>query len=152
MFDNRTIFSLDLQVWRPSSTVDDSTGTGCYNLVGNNRFTSVSVRGGVAVVSPSPQDYIHFQSGDVLGFYVKDATSSTNPNPGVVILTSPSRFISESVWLASIAGTAKTSQSGDCPYSVGSSGVLNTLSQAAPVISISISKCINMHDNQAISL
>ena len=147
MFDNGS-FTLDLQVWRPSSTVNDSTGTDCYSLVGNNRFTSVSVSGGLAVVTPSPQDYIQFRSGDVLGFYVEDATHSHYPNPGVVILASPSWFISESVWLASIAGTAKTSQNGDCPYSVGSSGVLNTLSRAAPVISISISKCstfINMH-------
>ena len=154
VFENGS-FTLDLQVWRPSPTVDNSTGTGCYSLVGNNRFTSISVSDGVAVVTPSPQDYIQFRSEDVLGFYVEDATSSHYPNPGVVILTSPSRFISESVWFASIAGTAKTSRSGDCPYSVGSSGVLNNLTRAAPVISISISKCstpINMHDNRAISL
>ena len=138
VFDNGS-FTLDLQVWRPSPTVDDSTGTGCYSLVGNNRFTSISVNGGVAIVTPSPQDYsIHFQSGDVLGFYVEDATSSKYGNPGVVILTSPS----ESVWFASIAAAAKTSQSGDCPYSVGSNGVLNTLARAAPVISISISKLV----------
>ena len=116
--------------------MDDSTGTGCYSLVGNNRFTSISAHGGVVVVIPSPQDYIRFQSGDVLGFYVEDVKSSTT-SPGVVILTSPSWFTSESVWFASIASTAKTSQNGDCPYSVGSSGVLNTLIYAAPVISVS---------------
>ena len=143
MFDNGS-FTLDLQVWRPSPTVDDSNGTGCYSLVGNNRFTSISVSGGVAVVTPSPQDYIiHFQSGDVLGFYVEDAKSSYYGSPGVVILTSPSQFTSESVWFAKIAGTTKASQNGDCPYSVGSNGgVLNTLTRAAPVISISISKCL----------
>ena len=35
-------YSLNLQVWRPSPTVDDSTGASCYSLVGNNRFTSIS--------------------------------------------------------------------------------------------------------------
>ena len=146
VFDNGS-FTLDLQVWRPSPTVDDSTGTGCYSLVGNNRFTSIFLRGGVALVTPSPQDYIQFQPGDVLGFYVEDIMTLTYSNPGVVILTSPHWFISESVWLASIAGTAKISRSGDCPYSVGSSGVLNTLSlsRAAPVISISISKQLIMY-------
>ena len=139
MFDNGS-FTLDLQVWRPSPTVNVSTGTGCYSLVGNNRFSAISLRGGVAVVTPSPQDYIKFQSGDVLGFYVEDITSSLYYNPGVIILISPSWFTSESLWFARIAGTTKTSQNGDCPYSVGSSGVLNTLTQGAPVISISISK------------
>ena len=95
--------------------MDDSTGTGCYSLVGNNRFTSISLHGGVAIVTPSSQNYIHFRSGDILGFYVEDVTSSHYANPGVVILASPSWFNSESVWLASIAGTAKTSQNRDCP-------------------------------------
>ena len=117
--------------------MDDSTGTGYYSLVGNNRFSSINLRGGVAIVTPSPQNYIHFRSGDVLGFYVEEAWTSSYSSPGVVILPT---LTSESVWFASIAVTAKTSQNGDCPYSVGSSGVLNTLSRAAPVISISISK------------
>ena len=134
-------YTLDLQVWRPSPTVDDSTGTGCYSLVGNNRFTSISLNGGVAVVTPSPQDYIQFQPGDVLGFYVEEARDTDN---GVVILTSYegiTSFTSELVWHASIAPSMATSQNGDCPYSVGSNGgVLNTLTRAAPVISIATGK------------
>ena len=92
--------------------MDDSTGTGCYSLVGNNRFTSISLSGGVAVVTPSPGDHIQFQSGDVIGFYVEEAIiiNSIHSNPGVVMLTSPSWFTSESVWFASIASTTKTSQ------------------------------------------
>ena len=127
-------YSLDFQVWRPSPTVDDSTGTGCYSLVGNNRFTSISLSGGVAQVTPSPQDYIQFQPGDVLGFYVEEARDEEN---GVVVLTEPSSFTSELVWYASIAPAMATSQNGDCLYSVGSNGVLDTSTRAAPVISIS---------------
>ncbi len=126
-------YTLDLQVWRPSPTVDDSTGTGCYSLVGNNRFTSISLSNQVAVITPSPQDYIQFQPGDVLGFYVEVANGN---NDGVVILTSYSAttsFTSESVWYASIAPTMTTTQT---IYSVGSNGVLNSLVQAAPVISV----------------
>ena len=129
-------YTLDLQVWRPSPTVDDSTGTGCYSLVGNNRFTSIPLSNGVAVVTPSPQDYIQFRPGDVLGFYVEEARGA---NDGVVVLDGGS-FTSELVWYASIAPTMATSQNGDCPYSVGSSGVLNTLTRAAPVISITTGK------------
>ena len=129
-----TPYTLDLQVWRPSPTVDNSTGTGCYSLVGNNRFTSISLSNEQAIVTPSPQDYIQFQTGDVLGFYVEVARDD---NDGVVVLDDDS-FTSELVWYASIVPSMATSQNGDCPYSVGSSGVLNTLTQAAPVISISI--------------
>ena len=86
--------TVDFQVWRSSPTVDDFTGTGCYSLVGNNRFTSISLDDGVAIVTPSPQDYTQFQPGDVLGFYVEDAR---DVNDGVVVLTSGS-FASELVW------------------------------------------------------
>ena len=136
MYHDQGQYSLDLQVWRPSPTVDDSTSTGCYSLVGNNRFTSITFSSNLVRVTPSPQDYIQFRPGDVLGFYVEEALSATD---GVVILTSPSSFTSELVWYASIAPSMATSQNGDCPYSVGSSGVLNTLTRAAPVISISTS-------------
>ena len=131
-------YSLDLQVWRPSPTVDDSTGTGCYSLVGNNRFTSIPLQNNLALLTPSPQDYIQFQSGDVLGFYVEEASGS---NDGVVLLNTGS-FTRESVWHASIAPNMAASQSRDCPYSVGSNGgVLNILTRAAPVISISTGTC-----------
>ena len=129
---NNGQYSLDLQVWRPSPTVDDSTGTGCYSLVGNNNFTSITFSNNLVRVTPSSQDYIQFQPGDVLGFYVEE---TKNDNNGVVVLDEGS-FASEVVWHASIAPTMATSQNGDCPYSVGSSGILSMLTRAAPVISI----------------
>ena len=133
---DQMMYTLNLQVWRPSPSSTSSLGTGYYNLVGNNRFTSISLRGGVAEVTPSPGDCIPFRPGDVLGFYVEEARRDGN---GVVVLTSPSSFTSELVWYASIAPTVITSQNGDYPYSVGSNGVLNTVIRAAPVISISTS-------------
>ena len=127
-------YTLDLQVWRPSPTVDDSwtTGnsTGQYSMVGNNRFTSISLSKSLARLTPSPQDYIQFEPGDVLGFYVEEARESGD---GVVVLTSSS-FTSEVVWFASIAPTLATSQT---TYSIGSSGDLGTATRAAPVISMS---------------
>ena len=120
--------------------MNDFTGTGCYSLVGNNRFTSISLSGGLAIVTPSPQDYIQFQHGDVLGIYVDEHRDEDDgKDDGVVVLTSLSSFTSELVWYASIAPTMATSQNGDCHlgYSVGSNGVLDTSTRAAPVISIS---------------
>ena len=141
MHQDRPI-SLDFQVWRPSPTVNASTGTGCYSLVGNNRFTSITLSGGIARVTPSPQDYIQFQPSDVLGFYIESASiRGTNDIPnGIILQTTPSRFTSELIWYTSIAPTLATSQSGGCPYSVGSNGVLNSSTRAAPVISIATSK------------
>ena len=139
---DRTMYSLDFQVWRPSPTVNGSTGTGCYSLVGNNRFTSISLSSGLAIVTPSPRDYIQFQPQDVLGFYIESAIirpSGDIPN-GLVLQTTPTRFTSELVLYASIAPTMATSQSGDCPYSAGVNGVLDTSTHAAPVISVGASK------------
>ena len=79
-------------------------------------------------LSPSPQDYIQFQPGDVLGFYVEEARRDTR---GVVVLTRDS-FTSEVVWYASVG-----SQSLGSSVSVGSSGDLNSRLRGAPVISIS---------------
>ena len=134
-------YTLDLQVWRPSPTVDDSTGTGCYSLVGNNRFTSISLNDDGVAESLFPSQYIQFRPGDVLGVYVEEARVEQNSddNNGVVILTSPTSFTSELVWYASIAPAMATSQNRDCPYSVGSIGVLDTSTQGAPVISIKTS-------------
>ena len=45
----------------------------CYSMVGANRFISVLLTGGVAVVTPLPQEQIQFQPEDVLGVYVESA-------------------------------------------------------------------------------
>ena len=129
-------YTLDFQIWRPSPTVNSSNGTGCYSLVGNNRFSTISplTTPGVARVTPSPEDYISFQPGDVLGVYVEEASKSDD---GVVMLTT-STFTNELVWYATSI-TPTNSQNGNCPYSVGSNGIF-TLTHAAPVISISAGK------------
>ena len=116
-------YTLDLQVWRPSPSSSSE-----YYLVGNNRFSAISLSGNVAVVTPSPQDYIQFRPGDVLGVYVEEARDDNNR--GVVVLADNS-FTSDLVWQASVA-----SQAMGCPISVGSSGELNTMLRGAPVISI----------------
>ena len=130
-------FKFIFQVWRPASN-------GCYSLV--NDFVSTDVQPEseyVANITPSPADQLQFQHGDVLGFYVEShgegdhLGSRGDANNGVVLLSSGS-YTSESVWYGSIDTTSQSSQSGSCPYPVGTAGVLNSLARAAPVISISI--------------
>ena len=72
----------------------------------------------------------------LVSIYVEDVSVTTID--GVVVLTDSPFDSSGYVWYASIIAT--TSQNGACPYSVGSSGVLDSLIHGAPVISISISK------------
>ena len=135
-------YSIDFQVWRPSPTVDRSTGTGCYSLIGDNRFASASLEDGILVVTPSPQDYIMFQPRDVLGFYIRSASirpSGDVPN-GLVVQTSPTRFTSELVWYASISPNIRVLRFDDCLYSVGHRGNLISSTHAAPVISVGMSK------------
>ena len=127
------VFILNLQVWRPSpTTVITTSGTGHYVLVGNNRFTSFTFTDRVARVTPSPKEQAQFRSGDVLGFYLE---SGTPDRIGLNVLTISS-YTSETVWYASIASL----NSIGCPISVGSRGMLNTLLQGAPVVSIETGK------------
>ena len=135
------VYNLDLQVWRPSPTVQTS---GCYSLVGNNRFTSVSLAHQVAVVTPLPQQQIEFQPGDVLGFMLEN----TDGNDGGVVLLvdSPKQeggYETEEVWLADFSNPVFNN--GPCHLAVGSEPgrQLNTVTSAAPVISVSYSKLIN---------
>ena len=137
--DSSATFDLDFQVWRPSPTVNE---TGCYSLVGNYIVTSTSIPVSpeidhVARVTPSPQDQLQFRPGDVLGFYVESHGTSSDFDNGVVLLNNGSHA-NELVYFASIDITAQTSQSGSCPYPVGTAGVLNSTTRAAPVISISL--------------
>ncbi len=125
-------YTLNFQVWRPSPTVGQM-GTGDYSLVGNNRFSAISLSGNVAEVTPSPQDYIQFQPEDVLGFYVEEARDDNNN--GVVVLTTDS-YTNELVWYASATSQTVTG----CSISVGSGGDLNTILSGVPVISISTGK------------
>lgn len=136
------IYTLNFQVWRPSLTVEC---TGCYSLIGNNNFTLVSPTDQVAKVTPSPQHQIQFQPGDVLGFSWENTNLNARSDGGVVMLRDHSRKQEgggEEVWYADIRKV--TSVDVYCPSPVGTQcgGVLNTSTDAAPVISVSYSKLI----------
>ena len=140
-------YNLYLQVWRPSPTRTVQTTEGCYSLVGNNTFTSVSLSKQIAVVTPLPQERIDFQPGDVLGFRLKN----TEKNDGGVVLLKDSAterdgdYETEEVWHADF--NSLTFGTGECQLAVGSQlgGGLNTFTNAAPVISVGYGKLI-LHD------
>ena len=134
-------YNLDLQVWRPSPTVQT---TGCYSLVGINRFTSVPLPNQVAEVTPLPQEQIEFQPGDVLGFNLENTGGDDG---GVVILMDSSErgdsgYETEEVWYADFSNPFFGN--GECQLVVGgqpqAGGGLNTMTSAAPVLSVAYSK------------
>ena len=131
-------FDFIFQVWRPSPSVNI---TGCYSLVDDFISSSISITPSepVARVVPSPQDQLQFEPGDVLGFYVERHGGESSDNDGVVVLIDSSHS-SELIWHGSVDIMAvQPSQSqGSCPYPVGTNGVLNSLTHAAPVISVSL--------------
>ena len=140
------IYNLVLQVWRPSPTVQT---TGCHSLVGINRFTSVSLANGVAVVTPLPQEKIEFQPSDVLGFSLENTDGDEG---GVVILMDSSErgdsvYETEEVWYTDFSNLVFPN--GECQLAVGSQPGrnLNTLISAAPIISASYSKSIHISAN-----
>ena len=120
---------LNQQVWRPPLTVEGSNGTSCYSLVGNNSVISDIVPPGVAIVTPSPQEFMPSQPGDVLGMCVEEASRS---NDSVVRLT-------ESGFTNELAPDMTNSQN---ESSAGSDEVLNSSTNAAPVISVASGKYI----------
>ncbi len=126
---------LGLQVWRPLPPINESTGTGCYSLVGSQGiYIPEEFEDGELILRPSPPVYgIPFQPGDVLGFYVD--IPSTGYYDGLDIQRAPG---DNTVWYTDdqIASTVPTY------YFIGSSplGTLTTLRNDAPAISIAISK------------
>ena len=132
-------FDFIFQVWRPSLSTNL---TGCYSLVDDFISSSITTTPSepLARVVPSTQDQLPFQPGDVLGFYVERHGGESYHNDGVVVLND-SGHSSELVWHASVDITAAAvhpSQSGSCPYPVGTKGVLSLSTHAAPVISVSV--------------
>lgn len=132
-----TMDILSLQVWRPSPSVND---TGCYTLVGNNNFSSVSLDSEMTSVTPLPHEQIHFQPGDVLGFYVENG-QQVEYSSGVMMLCDLNEqgdrgYETEEVWYATnlIFSNAK------CLAAVGPGRLLDSSTNVAPIISVSYSK------------
>ena len=150
--DNKFKYILDLQIWRPSTSVKKS---GCYSRVGSNNFTSLSQDSRIAVVTPPPRDRIKFQPGDVLGFYVE--SSGRGDTKGVTLIedfntTGDKGYETEEVWHVNVEELVIANR--NCPFAVGSRGQLNTLTRAAPVISVSMGEsltsmviCPNLKNN-----
>ena len=131
---------LGLQVWRPVPPINDSTGAGCYILIGSQGISSnlcdeSDDEGQLTLRPPSESDNIPFQPGDVLGFYVNIPGCNGNDGSeveydGIRIRGAPGNKIA---WYA-------PRQTMETVYLIGDDGDLNYSSSVIPAISISTGK------------
>ena len=110
---------------------------------------------GVVVVSPLPEDRVEFAPGDVLGFYVKGGRRN-EAGLGVVALRDFGQrgdkgYVTEEVWYGTVADII-INPDPNCLFSVGPNGHLNTLANAAPVLSVSFGKYHCLYTNCLIYL
>ena len=121
-------------MWRPSPTVNID---GCYSRVGENRFEDISFPvGGLVSETPAPSNIITVQPGDVVGYFVITILVTTFFS-GIQLDTD---YNDETVWYNERPLAANGVET--CPYPIGSSMTLSGSTNAAPVLSVSISKYI----------
>ena len=127
-------YTIHFQVWRPSPTVG-SDGAGCYSLVGENRFTSITLINRVVSETPEPTNIISVQPRDVVGYYV---LSYRGRNNGIQM---DSNDDSVNIYYNEDNGGNPISLGPDsCQVSAGDGGLLTFSTNAAPQLSIDISK------------
>ena len=127
-------YTIHFQVWRPSPTVG-SDGAGCYSLVGENRFTSITLINRAVSETPEPTNIISVQPGDVVGYYV---LSSERDDDGIQM---DSGDDSINIYYNEDNGGNPISLGPDsCQVRVGDGGLLTESTSAAPQLSIDVSK------------
>ena len=128
-------YTIHFQVWRPSPTVG-SDGAGCYSLVGENRFTSItfSNRGPISE-TPEPTNIISVQPGDVVGYYVL----SNRGGDGGIQMDSGDDSIAIH-YNQDNGGNPISLGPDSCQVSAGLDSLLTISTSAAPQLSIDISK------------
>ena len=129
---HQRVYDIYFQVWRPSPTVQEN---GCYSMVGENRYTSISLqRGGKVSETPEPSNILSVQPGDVVGCYT---FSRRGTNDGILLDV---RRSFDSVWYHT--GTVNNNRQPDCPLPVGTETdrSLAFSTNAAPVLSVDVCK------------
>ena len=129
-------YDINFQVWRPSPAVETD---GCYSMVGENIFTSVTLTDSLIRETPSVNEQISFRPGYVVGFFVVSNRERDPERHGIVLDTT---YNTETVWYGSVDAGGVVGDP-NCPFPVGTqtNRFLRTSTNAAPVISVSYCKC-----------
>ena len=109
---------------------------GCYNLVGENRFTNITLNiSGLVSETPEPSNIISVQPGDVVGYYTFSQIEANDDDGEGIQLNR--RYSNDSIWYANING-ASTMGEPDCPFPVGHGRILTSLTNAGPILTVGI--------------
>ncbi len=124
---NDGVYTINFQVWRSSPTVGVD---GCYSLVGEDRFPSISFpEGGLVSETPAPSNIITIRPGDVVGYF--SMSSENGHDEGIQLETD---FNDEAVRYN--GGLPMSNGGGEsCPFPVRSTRTLSssTIVQPCPL-------------------
>ena len=133
-----TRYSISFQVWRPAV----SQAAGCFTLVGENKFASIRSDGNKVEVSPS-SGIIHFQEGDVVGYYLTRLNGNRNEG-GIQLETMDNDYRNDVIWYNISNNNPVNSIPENCPFCTGAGALLPTSTRAAPAISVVFCKCLTI--------
>ena len=135
-------YTIFFQVWRPNSPSPMDTD-GCYTMQGTNYFSPISLgdRGtddrGIVTGVPLESERIEVQPGDVVGFYLE---SSIRIDDGIQFARDANLYTDETVWFAT--GSLTPRPEATCMYPVGTSGLLSSYTNLAPLITATVCEFI----------
>ena len=115
-------------MWRPAV----SQAAGCFTLVGGNTFANIMLNGNEVKVSPS-SGIIHFQEGDVVGYYLTRLNGDRNEG-GIQLETLDSDYRNDVIWYNISNNNLVYSIPENCPFCAGAGALLPTSTRAAPAI------------------
>ncbi len=138
-------YTMSFQVWRPNSPSPVNTD-GCYTMQGTNHFPSILLADpgsddrGILTGVPLESERIEVQPGYVVGFYLE---SSIRDDDGIQFagdFDNTSLYTDETVWFAT--GSLTPRPDAACMYPVGTSGLLSSSTNLAPLITATVCELI----------
>ena len=133
-------YTITFQVWRPSEDVETD---GCYSLVGSNTFSGVTVsQNGLVSGIPSESDMIQVAAGDVVGYYTIIQSISTGVELDEGRIKLDDSYHDEKVWYhTNTEEDPLIHGSEPCIFPIGTNGILNAFTTAAPILTLEIGWC-----------
>ena len=139
--DHSDVYDISFQVWKPMP-LSLGGSDGCYNLTGFNQFLPISLADpgtadiGIVTGVPLESERIEVQPGDVVGFYLRNIANHNND--GIQFARDTSSYTDERVWFATGSLTSRPEVT--CMYPVGTSGLLSSSTNLAPLITATVCK------------
>ena len=132
-------YSIVFQIWRPALGVDRD---GCYSMEGEDRYEDIELyeeTGGLVNRTLEPADYLRVQPGDVVGYYMSHRDRE-NRREGIQHALREQKK-KERVWyLTNTPENYLVTGPQACLFNVGTSGILSSLADSAPVLKVQIGR------------